>query len=149
MWWGGPSSLAPFSWFVWWYFSLEVWSDLQPCTSESIAPINGVFMLPLSFLPPKKGSKNIILAKLKSGLQNNVRCLHISVMPPLCFWSKHSGSWGWFSCGFPPQMLQCYFARLNTMHVHSAPVPQCACWSVGLAARCNCWFGLWWAWCHW
>ena len=49
--------------------------------------------------------------------------------------------------GFPPQMLQCYFARLNTMHVYSAPVPQCTCWSVGLAA----WFLLvvWWTWCLW
>ena len=70
-------------------------------------------------------------------------------MTLLCGGSGLFGFWGHFSSGLPPQMLQCYFARLNTMYAYSAPVPQCTCWWVFLAARCNCWFWLWWGFKYW
>ena len=75
--------------------------------------------------------------------------LHNSVLTPLCYWFGLSGFEEHFSSGSPPQMLQYYFARLKTMYAYSAPVPQCTCWSVFLAARCNWCFWLWWGFKYW
>ena len=49
---------------------------------------------------------------------------HNSVLTLLCSWSGLFGRWGHFSGGFSLQMLLYYIARLKTMYVYSAPVPQ-------------------------
>ena len=122
MWWGGPSSLVFISWMVWWNCRVE--SELICSFAPVPCPYKRGLKVALSFLPFSNGVFRIssfasingvyIWCALPSHLSND----------SILFWIRTFWVWGHLSSGLPPLMLQCYFARLNTMYVYSFLVPQ-------------------------